>query len=65
MDAGIIRKAICRNRGGLENATDEQIMSLWNSLDPQTQEFYLQSLDTFTKGKDVINAARNESKSTI
>jgi hypothetical protein len=36
-----IREAVCRNRGGLEEATDSQILQIWNSLDEDTQKKYL------------------------
>jgi len=39
-----IRKAILQNRGGLENATDSQIMMIWNSLDEETRSKYLPGL---------------------
>jgi hypothetical protein len=37
-----IRKAICANHGGLEDATDEQIMIVWNALTAETQKKYLE-----------------------
>lgn len=36
-----IREAILKNRGGLEAATDGQILLIWNALDAATQEKYL------------------------
>ena len=39
-----IRDAIVKNRGGLGQATDDQILAIWNSLDEQTQKKYLDSL---------------------
>lgn len=51
MDIKEIRAAICRNHGGLTEATDEQILLLWNSLDKSTQEKYLK--------KEVSNAVRS------
>lgn len=38
-----IRQAVLANRGGLENATDEQIMIIWQHLPPDVQKQYLDS----------------------
>jgi tRNA G46 methylase TrmB len=38
-----IKEAVLKNRGGLEAATDDQIFLIWNALDAQTQEKYLDS----------------------
>jgi hypothetical protein len=50
-----IREAIIRNHGGLEQATDGQILTVWNALDAATQQRYLK-LDAKTKEAD--NAVR-------
>ncbi len=50
------REAICQNRGGHENASDEKIMLIWKSLDPDVQKQYLESVKT--KGKDNANSMR-------
>lgn len=39
-----IRKAITANRGGLKNATDEQLWIIWQTLDDETRTKYLNSL---------------------
>ncbi len=39
-----IRKAVLKNRAGLENATDSQIMTLWAALDDETRGIYLKSV---------------------
>lgn len=46
MDKSIkkIREAVCTNRGGLEEATDEQIMIIWSSLPADVQKQYLESI---------------------
>lgn len=36
--------AVKSNRGGLANATDTQVLTIWRSLDAATQETYLKSL---------------------
>jgi len=43
-----IRRAICANRGGHENANNEQIMLIWGALPPEIQQQYLKSIE----GKD-------------
>ena len=60
MDMDIIRKAIIKNRGGFEKASDGQIMIIWNSLDETTQQKYLQSVSPKgaskeRKGKDAVS----------
>ncbi len=40
-----IRAAVTKHRGGLEEATDAQILRLWNQLTPAVQKQYLESLD--------------------
>ena len=54
MDIELIRKAVTKHRGGLETASDSQIMIIWNSLDEETQEKYLQAVKPARerKGKD-------------
>ena len=50
-----IREAVIRHRGGLEGATDSQIMIIWNSLDKETQKMYQQAdkpVNKERKGKD-------------
>jgi len=44
--AGItqIRKAVTKHRGGLKNATDDQILTIWRSLDDETQKKYLEKV---------------------
>ena len=45
-DKGIkkTREAICANRASLEEANDEQIRIIWDSLDSETQQQYLDSI---------------------
>ena len=43
-----IRKAVTAHRGGLEEATDDQIRIIWDSLDAATQKQYL---DNIKEGK--------------
>jgi len=40
-----IRDAICANRGGWLNASDQEIIILWESLDKQTRDAYLKSTE--------------------
>ncbi len=42
-----IRSAIMANHGGFDDATDSQIMSVWQELDLETRTRYLDNL----KGK--------------
>ena len=41
-----IRRAILANRGGHQETSDAGIMTIWNSLNPETQQKYIQSLTT-------------------
>ena len=41
MDLKTIRKAVTTHRGGLDGATDGQILMIWNQLDAETQKQYL------------------------
>ena len=67
MDLKTIRKAIQRHRGGLDGASDGQIMLIWNSLDAETQKLYLSSAktaepqDTERKSDNVTTADKSES----
>jgi hypothetical protein len=45
MDIKIIRAAILKNRGGHENTSDSGILTLWNSLDAETREKYLKTVE--------------------
>jgi len=49
-----IREAVCANRGGLSEATDSQIMVIWNSLPPDVQKQYLESSKE-RKGQDAVS----------
>ncbi len=46
LDIKTIRKAICHNRGGHENADDEQIKLIWDVLPKEIQKQYLKSIET-------------------
>ena len=39
-----IKKAILLHRGGFENATDAQLLTIWNSLDAEVQDQYMKNL---------------------
>jgi len=39
-----IRAAILANRGGFKDASDTEILTVWQSLDEQTQKQYLESI---------------------
>lgn len=39
-----IRAAILGNRGGFKDASDTEILTVWRSLDEQTQKQYLESI---------------------
>lgn len=49
-----IREAVCANRGGLKEATDSQIMVIWNSLPPDVQKQYLDSIKE-RRGQDAVS----------
>jgi len=57
MGMDLIRKAIIKHRGGLENASDSQIKQIWDSLSQDTQEQYLQALEKERKAKDAVSDA--------
>jgi H2-forming N5,N10-methylenetetrahydromethanopterin dehydrogenase-like enzyme len=40
-----IREAICKNRGGFADASDEQIRRMWNLLTDETKDKYLKSIE--------------------
>lgn len=46
-----IRRAIQKNHGGLNNATDAQIKTIWDSHTEETRKKYLQNLNE-RKDKD-------------
>jgi len=50
-----IQAAVCRNRGGLDEATDSQIMIIWNSLSPETQKQYMNSVKEERSEKDAVS----------
>lgn len=54
-----IRKAIVSHRGGLAEATDGQIIRLWNSLDEETREQYLTET-TETGNREQATGNRND-----
>jgi len=39
-----IRQMVCENHGGFENATNDQILRIWNSLDEATKKRYAEKL---------------------
>jgi len=50
-----IREAVISNRGGLELATDTEIMMIWNSLDDETRKKYLESIKK-GDGKNAVSS---------
>lgn len=62
MKIDLIRRAIIKHRGGLEDATDSQIKQIWDSLSRDTQEQYLQTLE---KGRSKKDAVSNTSRRNI
>lgn len=49
-DIKTIRQAVLTHRGGLQNATDAQILTLWNSLPADVQQQYLADVRPTVKG---------------
>ncbi len=41
MGLQVIREAIQKHRGGFEDASDEEILRIWQKLDQPTQDAYL------------------------
>ena len=63
LDIEIIRKAVTKHRGGLKEATDSQIMIIWDSLDEQTQQQYLKKVTPPVRNKTTSsNGAGKERK---
>jgi hypothetical protein len=54
LDIKKIRQAVCSNRGGWDDASDEDILGLWGTLEPHTRVEYLKSVE------DVKNTNRKE-----
>lgn len=69
MDLKTIRKAVTKHRGGLDGASDGQIMLIWNSLDAETKKLYLEPAKTVepqdTERKSESDAITDKSKSDI
>ena len=51
MDMKKIREAVEKNRGGLSEATDQQIKIIWDSLTDDTRHGYLKSIRKLTDEK--------------
>jgi len=49
-----IRAAILANRGGLAEASDAEIMTIWNALPKEAQKQYQESLKTKGETKDAV-----------
>lgn len=47
-----IKQAILSNRGGFKDATMQQILTIWNALDEQTQHDYLKSQRKLNDGDE-------------
>jgi len=58
MDIKEIREAVTANRGGLEGAKDNEILTIWRSLDKTVQEKYQEKI----KRKEKINAVSTGAK---
>ena len=56
MEFDIIKQAVVSNRGGLETATDNEILTIWNSLDQEQQETYLKKIKRGRIKKDAVNS---------
>jgi len=46
MDIKKIKEAVLAHHGGFENADDNEIKTLWNSLPKDVQEKYLKEMST-------------------
>ena len=57
-----IKEAVLGHHGGFAQASDAEIMTLWNSLGKATQEKYLSDIKTERKGN---NATGNTAKRDI
>lgn len=58
-DIRTIREAVIANRGGFEEASDGEIMTLWQHLPAETQGKYLESVKTAPKGRKGAGDAEN------
>jgi hypothetical protein len=50
-DIESIRKAVLKNHGGFKEASDAQIMTIWDSLDETTKQRYLKKVTTKAERK--------------
>ena len=60
-----IREAVILNRGGFENATNAQIMTIWNALDEPTRRAYLENLKAQEKKGKESNADNSKSQGDL
>ncbi|MGA1979459.1 MAG: hypothetical protein ABSG99_02685 [Sedimentisphaerales bacterium] len=59
-----IRQAVLANRGGLEEATDEQIMVIWQDLPADVQKQYISSLSIVHSSSTNKEKEKNNAVST-
>ena len=55
--------AVKNKRGGLQNATDAEILKIWNAMNPKDQDDYLR--DFLTKESKVKDAPANRPTTDI
>lgn len=55
MNIKTVRQAVCKNHGGFGNATDAQIMKLWNMLSDETRKRELQSVKDERKKSHAVS----------
>lgn len=58
-----IRKSVCKNRGGWDNASDAQILNIWRLLPKEVQKQYLESIETQPKSKPKVQENMNHAVS--
>ena len=62
MEIKRIREAIEKFHGGMDKATDQQIMKLWDSIDDDTRHRYMESVRTLTRKRGEKDADTTETE---
>jgi len=62
MDIKRIREAIEKHYGGIDSATDQQIMKMWDSLGSDTRHAYMESVRTLTRKRGEKDADTTETE---
>lgn len=61
MNIKTIKEAVRMHRGGLQGATDTQIMIIWESLEEETQKQYLENYNKTQRERKANHAPGDKS----